>query len=91
MMVQPKEVCNMRYEVILSAHGNIDHGQDPFTPLYGVYQGKGEADSIEGLQKIVRDYIDENGLGSMNWTGGEVFVDNRQIGYISYNGRFWTE
>lgn len=81
----------MKYKVILSAHGNIDHGQDPFTPLFGVYQGTKEADSIEELQAIVREYIDKNGLGSMNWTGGEVFVDDRQVGYISYNGRFWTE
>lgn len=81
----------MKYKVILSAHGNIDHGEDPFTPLFGVEQGEREADTIEELQKIVREYIDKYNLGSMNWTGGEVFTDDRQIGYISYNGRFWTE
>lgn len=81
----------MRYKVTLSAHGNIDHGEDPYATLPGVYQGVKEADTIEELQQIVRTYIDENDLGGGNWTGGKVFDGEKEIGRISYNGRYWTK
>lgn len=35
-------------------------------------------------------YIDRNGLGSGNWTGGQVYSDpDTQIAQVSYNGRVW--
>ena len=80
----------MRYKVLLSAHGNIDHGENPYETLAGVDRGYKEADTIEELQSIVRKYIDDNDLGSGNWTGGKVFDGDEEIGYISYNGRYWT-
>lgn len=81
----------MKYSVELSAHGNIDHGQDPYKPLYGVFCGRKEADTVIELEDIVRRYIDENNLGSGNWTGGKVFEGEKEIGYISYNGRYWPK
>lgn len=81
----------MRYTVVLSAHGNIDHGANPYEPLFGVECGMKEADTIEELQRIVREYISEYNLGSGEWTGGAVMEGNKKIGYISYNGRFWDK
>ena len=81
----------MKYKVTLGAYGNIDHGEDPYKPLDGVPQGMKEADTIEELQSIVRAYIDEHDLGAGNWTGGKVFEGEKEIGRISYNGRYWTK
>ncbi|PPC99602.1 MAG: hypothetical protein CTY35_03425 [Methylotenera sp.] len=45
--------------------------------------------SFEHASLICREYIVRNGLGAGNWTGGNVFENNEQIGYVSYNGRTW--
>lgn len=84
-------MADKKYAVSLSGHGNPDHGENPYKPLDGVPVTMGYAETIEELQQIVRDYISENDLGSGNWTGGNVFdaVHDLQIGYISYNGRYW--
>lgn len=78
-----------KYSVILSAHGNPDHWQDPEQPLPGVPVTEAYGDTIEELQQAVRAYIEEYGLGGGNWTGGRVMEQGSHIGYISYNGRFW--
>lgn len=84
-------MADKKYAVTLSAHGSIDHGQNPYEPLFGVPNTMGYADTIEELQKIVRNYISENGLGSSTWTGGTVYevATEKEIGCISYNGRYW--
>jgi len=38
---------------------------------------------------VCRAYIERNGLGGGNWTGGQVFEDDQQIASVSYNGRVW--
>lgn len=79
----------MKYTVALSAHGNPDHGESPYRTVAA--RGFGIAESIEECQQIVRGYIEENDLGGGNWTGGAVYEDGEQIGYISYNGRYWPK
>lgn len=81
----------MKYCVTLTAHGNIDHGQDPYSLILPAAEAYGE--SIEECQEIVRYYIDEHDLGGGNWTGGEVRdADTGEVvGRISYNGRFWPK
>lgn len=34
-------------------------------------------------------FIDANGLGGGNWTGGSVRRDGEEVARISYNGRIW--
>lgn len=80
-----------KYKVVLTAHGNIDHGANPYAmvaPPLNVF-----ADTIEELQQAVRDYIEEYDLGGGNWTGGQVSetATGKKVGYISYNGRYWEE
>ena len=36
-------------------------------------------------------YIKDYDLGAGNWNGGSVYDEyNNQIGYIFYNGKYWT-
>lgn len=79
------------YEVKLSSCGNIDIGQNPSKPLFGVPSISYQFDSIEECQSSVRDYIDKYDLGSGNWSGGNVYENGKYIGLISYNGRFWEK
>lgn len=79
----------MMYKVTLSSCGNIDYGQDPDKPLFGVPLQTQEAETIEECQDHVRSYIEKYELGGGNWTGGKVFKDGEEIGRISYNGRYW--
>lgn len=80
------------YQVILSAYGNIDHNENPYS---NVVNGnsipiiKTVVDTIEDCQNLVRTYIDEFDLGAGNWTGGAVYDENGYVGKVSYNGRFW--
>lgn len=82
------------YKVTLSACGNIDHNENPYNNIVNGTRIDGkvvEANSIKECQKIVREYIERNLLGGGNWTGGKVFKDGEQVGYISYNGRYWDK
>ena len=82
------------YTVTLSAHGNVDHEENPFKNIVNGIEIEGriaEANTIEDCQRIVRNYIEENNLGGGNWTGGKVYENGVQIGYISYNGRYWEK
>ena len=80
------------YKVTLSACGNIDHNENPYSNIINgeeVSAQEIECNSIRECQEAVLKYIDDNNLGSGNWTGGDVTKNNRVVGYISYNGRFW--
>lgn len=80
------------YKVTLSACGNIDHNENPYSNIVNgeeVSSQEVECDSIKKCQEAVLKYIDDNDLGSGNWTGGDVIKNNKVVGYISYNGRFW--
>ena len=77
------------YIVQLSAHGNIDHRENPYLKI--VAEKFPSANSIEECQQIVCEFIEENNLGAGNWTGGKVFKNGEQVGYISYNGRYWEK
>ena len=82
------------YKVTLSACGNIDIGEDPYDNIVKGVRVKSKTvhcGSIEECQQVVRDYIEENWLGGSNWTGGNVFYRDKQVGYISYNGKYWQK
>lgn len=82
------------YYVTLSACGNIDHGENPYINVVNgarIKANRVACESIEECQKAVCKYIDDNLLGGGNWTGGRVFKDGEQVGYISYNGRYWDK
>lgn len=42
--------------------------------------------------RFVRTYIMVHGIGSSEFTGGQVYNEGqRKIGHISYNGRTWNK
>lgn len=51
-----------------------------------------EIDSIEQASDLCRRYIDGNGLGSGNWSGGQIHDESGElVGRIAYNGRFFEQ
>ena len=77
---------------------NLSHASNP--DLRHGYWGNGNRDapscmaevaSIAQAQAAAREYIDTNGLGAGNWTGGEVTnAAGEVVANISYNGRAWA-
>lgn len=47
------------------------------------------ANSLKQAQGYVRAAIDGAGIGASDWSGGELRLDGKAIGHISYNGRAW--
>lgn len=88
----PKEVTRRvgNFRVSLSNAGNPDRGQDPTRPLWGVRPKSAIAQTMEVAAAICQNYIQENDLGSGNWTGGEILEDGRLVAKVSYNGRIWN-
>lgn len=82
----------MRYQVKLANVGNIDRDQDPSRPLLGAPNGQWrDVPDLGAASKACREYIDEHGLGSGNWSGGDVrdTESKKVIARVSYNGRVW--
>ena len=80
-----------KYIVLLTTRGNPDFGQNPRRPLYGVRDTRVEVDTLREASAKCRAWIAANSVGGGNWTGGEVIdaATDRQVAYISYNGRAW--
>lgn len=76
-------------QVYLTSVGNPDYNQDPNKCLPNAPSLFKPVDSIQAASKVCLEYISEFELGSGNWKGGQVYKDNMQIAYISYNGRIW--
>ncbi len=46
-----------------------------------------EVDSWVRASAVCREYIERNGLGAGNWTGGKVFDGKAVVAVVSYNGK----
>lgn len=80
------------FKVKLEAVGNPDcEGYDYRGDMSHVEPTEAVCSSIEECQKKVKEFIDKHMLGGGNWSGGEVFKNDKFIGYISYNTRFWDK
>lgn len=81
----------MTYSVILTNCGNINHEENPFLPLPGTSTGEAVVQSLEEAVATCREYIEMFELGGGNWIGGQVIdtKTNKEVAYISYNGRVW--
>lgn len=51
---------------------------------------KVEVASLAEASQACRAYIERNGLGGGNWTGGNVTDNGKTIARVSYNGRVWA-
>lgn len=79
----------MKYEVKLIAHGNCDRVENPHKKICPSEAFRGN--TIEEMQKAVREFITRNNLGAGNICMVDVMdLDkNEVVGQISYNGRYW--
>ena len=73
--------------VCLEAMGNPDFGQDPNRPVAA--HKMVTVEGIDHASRVCREYIESNLIGAGNWTGGQMYLNGKFIGKISYNGRFW--
>ena len=74
-------------EMKLSSCGNSDFGEDPeksLSPTKVV-----NVESFAEASMIAMNYIRKYELGSGNWDGGQIFQNNKQVAYVSLNGRVW--
>ena len=71
--------------------GNPDFGQDPDRPPYGVMNREFTTNDFEILLLRVRKWQYENDIGGGNWMNPAVYVDGKEVGYMSYNGKVWAD
>lgn len=46
--------------------------------------------TLDEASKAVRNFIENSGIGSGSFTGGDVYDNNNEwIAWVSYNGRVW--
>ena len=70
--------------------GNPDFRQDPDNLLPGTSEYTDiERDTVEDLRVVVSKYINRNELGGGNFCFPTVYKDDKPVGYISYNLKFW--
>jgi hypothetical protein len=78
----------MRLKLKATAYGNIDHGQNPEEEIANTEL---QADAIKELREKVQEWQELEGLGGGNWGDCPLFLNNKLVGYMSYNGRVWKD
>ena len=78
----------MRLKLKAKAYGNIDHDQDPEEEIANTEL---QADAINELREKVQKWQELEGLGGGNWGDCPLFLHNKLVGYMSYNGRVWKD
>jgi hypothetical protein len=76
-------------EVELGAEPNPNHSLKSHTGSVKIKTHRVKVKSLSEAQNKVREFIEENDLGSGNFTGGDLFSHGKKIGRVSYNGRLW--
>jgi len=76
----------MRLTIAVTAYGNIDHGQNPEKPICGAWL---KADTIEEMRAKVRKWQYDENVGAGNWAPAPLWLGDKRVGYMSYNGKVW--
>ena len=76
----------MKLKLKAKAYGNIDHGQNPKELRASTEL---QADTIDELRAKVQQWQNEEGLGGGHWGECPLYLNNKLVGYMSYNGRVW--
>ena len=76
-------------EVELGAEPNPNHSLKSHTGSVKIKTQRVKVKSLSEAQNKVREFIEENDLGSGNFTGGDLFSHGKKIGRVSYNGKLW--
>jgi hypothetical protein len=79
-----------KIKVHLEAVPNIDYDKSDWRGVVQIPKQIQSANTLEEIKIITRKFIDENDLGGGNFVNADVYENNQKIGYISYNGKFWS-
>jgi hypothetical protein len=79
------------YSIKTEVCGNPDYGQNPNKPPYRVRVKTIRASTYAELLDKVREWQSDNDIGGGNWMNPALMRDNAVIGYMSYNGRVWSD
>ena len=81
------------FVVLLANHGNPDHGQNPYQPIWGAPMPQWVCvASLEEASAACRAYIAKHDLGSGNWREAKVLNgQGEHVASISYNARIWSK
>lgn len=82
-----KEITHEQMSVKLSSCGNPDLQQNPNDSLSPEVHF--QVATLKGASLMCVIYIARWSLGGGNWSGGQVYIGNKQIARVSYNGRVW--
>ena len=78
-------------KLLLASVGNPDYGQDPEKRFPGCANDQLiEVNTLKEASITCRQYIEENELRGGNWSGGQVYQNNKLIAEIAYNGKAWA-
>lgn len=78
------------YQVELSHTKNQDIAGGYWSDAPTEGRAKVQVETMQDASELCRSYIERNGLGSGNWTGGNVYEGKKQVARVSYNGRVWA-
>lgn len=78
------------YQVTLSHAKNPDIASGYWSEAPTEGRAKVQAATMQEAAALCRAYIERNGLGAGNWTGGKVYEGKKHVARVSYNGRVWA-
>jgi hypothetical protein len=76
-------------KVTLEAKPNPDASHKEHRGTVNIKETKKDIPNLRAASAHCQEFIQTNGLGAGNWTGGKVLEDGKQIAHVSYNGRVW--
>jgi len=79
------------YSIKTEVCGNPDYGQNPNRPPYGVKVKTIKTLAFSELLEKVREWQSDNDIGGGNWMNPALMRDHEVIGYMSYNGKVWSD
>jgi len=79
------------FKVKTEVCGNVDFGQNPNKPPYGVKVITLKSKSFDELKTKVQEWQYENDIGGGNWMFPPIYENDQIIGYMSYNCRIWAD
>ena len=79
------------YTIKTEVCGNPDYGQNPNKPPYGVRVKTIRTKTLSELNEKVLEWICDNDIGGGNWMNPALMRDGEIVGYMSYNGKVWSD
>ncbi len=79
-----------KMKVKLESKSNMDFDSSALEGVLNIEAYWVVVETIEEAKIVCDAFIEKNELGGGNWTGGDIVDENdKLIGSVSYNGKFW--